>query len=440
MKIKHLLVVLTCLSTFISCSSAEIPSLSVKATPERSKIHSSSSQEVIFQVELKGQDRKSNKRLPLNLAVVLDRSTSMDGEKLEQAKQAACVVVDQLAVGDYFSLIAYGTEAHTLIPSQRITHKKSVKAKIRAIQTNGSTALYAGVEAGAAELRKKDSHHQINRVILLSDGIANVGPSQPGELAQLGTRLSEQGIRVTTIGLGQHYNEDLMMALAEASSANYYYVQDAEKLPGIFQEELGYLQSIVARHIRLIIDLPQELTPIEIIGHPDVIFKNKRAEIILSEHYSSQRRSFLVRCQIPSTKKSKIELAKITAIYQDENSETQRQDHAQLYLEQTHDLKSAEASLNQNVSQEVALARNSASRARALHLADQGKPMEAVQVLQELVQSNAALPAAARSEKLDRDIISLTATASALQKEGQLDKAERKAFQYENYRQKKQKE
>ena len=116
--------------------------------------------------------------------------------------------------------------------------------------------MYAGVKLGAEEVKKNLSSKKINRVILLSDGLANVGPSTPAQLRELGHRLAREGISVSTIGVGDDYNEDLMAGLAEASDANYYYVKDAEKLPEIIAKELGSLLTVAAREIRLEVTCP----------------------------------------------------------------------------------------------------------------------------------------------------------------------------------------
>src|ERR1019366_3487769 len=118
------------------------------------------------------------------------------------------------------------------------------------------TALYAGVQLGETQIQSHLSSRRINRVILLSDGLANVGPSSSGQLRQLGGELSERGISVTTIGVGDDYNEDLMAGLAEASDANYYYVNDTEKLPEILAKELGGMLSVTAREVRIEIICP----------------------------------------------------------------------------------------------------------------------------------------------------------------------------------------
>src|SRR6185369_10288746 len=142
----------------------------------------------------------------------------------------------------------------------------------------GSTALYAGVEAGADQIQKHLSSHRINRVILLSDGLANIGPSTPQDLRRLGNRLSERGISVTTIGVGDDYNEDLMAGLAEASDANYYYVKDTEKLPAIFAKELGELLTVAAREIRIEIVCPAGVRPMGFIGRAEK-FEGQKAVV-----------------------------------------------------------------------------------------------------------------------------------------------------------------
>ena len=174
--------------------------LRLKLEPDRGFLLSGSPQEVVVKIDLTAAGHtKKLKRTPLNLAVVLDRSGSMTGAKIEKARQAAMGLVDQLSPEDYFSLIAYSDCAEVLLPAQQVEDKESVKSRIARIRPGGSTALYAGVQLGAAQVQRHLSSRKINRVILLSDGLANVGPSSPRELRQLGHALSETGVSVTTI-------------------------------------------------------------------------------------------------------------------------------------------------------------------------------------------------------------------------------------------------
>ncbi|MGD8236004.1 MAG: VWA domain-containing protein, partial [Chromatiales bacterium] len=141
-------------------------------------------------------------RTPANVALVLDESGSMTGEKLEEAKEAALLAVDLLNGDDILSIISYDSHVKVLVPATRVADKSDIRRAIRAMKAGGQTALFAGVSKGAREIRKFIDKERVNRIILLSDGQANVGPSTTTELGELGMSLGKEGISVTTIGLG----------------------------------------------------------------------------------------------------------------------------------------------------------------------------------------------------------------------------------------------
>jgi Ca-activated chloride channel family protein len=289
--------------------------LRLKLEPDRDIILKGSPQEVVVKIDLSALDGKTKrKRTPLNLAVVLDRSGSMSGAKIERARQAAMGIVDQLGAGDFFSFVTYSDRANVLVPAQQIEDKEMVKRKIAGVQPGGSTALYDGVDTGAAQVQRNLSSKCINRIILLSDGLANVGPSSTHDLQQLGRKLSERGIAVTTIGVGDDYNEDLMAGLAEASDANYYYVKDTEKLPEIFARELGELRTVAARGVRIEIICPEGIKPMGLIGRPEK-FEGQKASVQLSQFTTAQNRYLLLRCQVQETQS---EVARVKVVYTDE--------------------------------------------------------------------------------------------------------------------------
>jgi len=270
---KNILFMIGLAATFTANLFAE-ETLQLNLVPERGYVVKNSPQEVVIKIDLSAiAGKQKTRRTPLNLAVVLDKSGSMTGAKLEKTKQAAMQLVDRLAPNDVFSLVIFSDEAQVLVPAQKVEDTEALKEKIEGIEAEGSTALYAGVKMGADQLQEFFSEKRINRVILLSDGLANVGPSSPRELRRLGGDLSEKGISVTTIGVGDDYNEDLMAGLAEASDANYYYVQDTEKLPEIFAKELGELLTVAARDVRIEITCPDgEFEPVQHRPGPPAFF------------------------------------------------------------------------------------------------------------------------------------------------------------------------
>src|SRR3954453_4443684 len=276
----------------LRAAASPAPDVTLRVTPERDFIYRLGPREMIVQVEIEARKNDEARRSPMNLCIVLDRSGSMEGAKIEKARQAAAMAVDKLGDDDIFSLVTYDSETDLLIPPERIggtDHREDLKARIHRIQPGGSTALHAGVVLGAKQVRLFFEKERVNRIILLSDGLANVGPSSPSDLARLGRELRGDGIAVSTIGLGDDYNEDLMTALAEASNANYYYVKDAEKLPGSVAQELGAARSLLARSLVIRIEAPEGVHLKEIVGRPDITCGDRVAEISMPELFGAEK-------------------------------------------------------------------------------------------------------------------------------------------------------
>src|SRR3954454_8603142 len=296
---KKLLLVSFAAALAQAASASPAPEVTLRVTPERDYVYRLGPREMIVQVEIEARKNDEARHSPMNLCIVLDRSGSMEGAKIEKARQAAAMAVDKLSDDDIFSLVTYDSETDLLIPPERVggtDHREDLKARIHRIQPGGSTALHAGVVLGAKQVRSFFAKERVNRVILLSDGLANVGPSSASDLSRLGRELRGDGISVSTVGLGDDYNEDLMTALAEASNANYYYVKDAEKLPGIVAQELGAARSLLARSIVIRIEAPDGVKLKEIIGQPEIECHDRVAEIKMPELFGSEKRRYLVRC------------------------------------------------------------------------------------------------------------------------------------------------
>ena len=251
-----------------------------------------------LKVKLTGFDlAKSTNRPPVNIAIVLDRSGSMTGEKIKQAKRAALAAIDRLRDDDIVSVVTYDTNVRVLVPATRASDRDSIRQAIESIQADGNTALFAGVSKGAAEVRKFLDDKHVNRIILLSDGLANVGPSSPSELEQLGRSLLKEKISVSTLGLGSGYNEDLMTSLAASSSGNHVFIENADNLVAVFNNEFDDLLSVVASEFDIQITLASSMRPVRSLGNKADI-QGQVIRIPLAQLYARQERYYILEVEV----------------------------------------------------------------------------------------------------------------------------------------------
>jgi Ca-activated chloride channel family protein len=322
------------------------------------------------------------KRVPLNVAVILDKSGSMASDfKMENAKRGAIEIVERLAEEDIFSLVIYDTHARVLVPAQRIEDKEVLIRTISRIHAGGNTALYDGVTLGASQIRRNLCWEYVNRIILLSDGLANVGPQSTEDLAYLGRSLGDEGITVTTIGVGLDYNEDLMTALAARSGGNSYFASSGHELPRIFAEEIGEAMTVVARDIQIRVRCPEGLKPIGLIGRDgDVIGQTMSTSV--GELYGENQKFALFEVEVPEGEVGEhLDIAQVSVEYADPFTNERRQDDMNVRVAYGGDEEAVRDEANREVVKEAALARASEAKREAVRLADEGAIGAAADVL-----------------------------------------------------------
>src|SRR5215211_1588637 len=203
---------------------------------------------------------QSNK-VPVNLSIVIDRSGSMRGEKMEFAIKAAKEIVDKLTERDFVSIVAYDDEADIIQPAVQVINKKGIKQKIEEILPRGSTNLWGGSEIGYYQVLKKYKPGFINRVLVISDGLANRGITSASAIKMHVQRFkNEEGVSLSTFGVGLDYNEILMTEMAEVGEGNYYFIDAPDKMAVLFDRELKELKSVTALNAELSVQLPREVT------------------------------------------------------------------------------------------------------------------------------------------------------------------------------------
>jgi Ca-activated chloride channel family protein len=342
-------------------------------------------QRIFLRVSLEGIAHGSRKeRSPVNIALVLDRSGSMRGKKLAQAKQAALLALSRLDRSDVTAIIAYDDRVQTVLAATRLSDRADARARVRALEAGGRTALYAGVKRGLGEVGKFLSADRVNRLILLSDGLANVGPSTPAQVARLGQIAAGQGISITTIGLGLGYNEDLMARLAGASDGNHAFVEHAEDLVDIFDKEFADVLSVVAQDIEIIIKCRAGFRPIRVLGRSAQI-TGPKVKLRLNQAYGGQRKYVILEVEVAADKAvaGVAEIAGVEVSYTGMGSNSREKETATIGAKFSTSKDEVDASIDADVMTAVATQIATVTSEKAVKLRDQGDREGARKLLEE---------------------------------------------------------
>jgi Ca-activated chloride channel homolog len=207
------------------------------------------------------------KRIPLNISIVIDRSGSMQGIKLGYAKKAAKNIIDQLNEQDIVSIVVYDNDIDTIQGPVHVSDRERIKSKIDAITARASTNLWGGTEQGYSFVNRNVAPAFVNRVLLISDGQANVGITDSALIRiKVQKYKDDRGISLSTFGVGLDYNETLMTDMAETGAGNYYFIDAPSKMTSIFDNELKGLLNVAAQNTELKIRIPNGVTVIK--GYP----------------------------------------------------------------------------------------------------------------------------------------------------------------------------
>lgn len=225
--------------------------------------------EVVLQVGLSTALANDRQQLrPLNLSLVIDKSGSMgETNKLTRVKSALLTLVSQLRTTDVLSIVVFDSEAQVLLPAQRLSEGSGIQSLIRGIQPGSTTNLNAGLVLGYQEALKHYSKAATNRVILLTDGIANQGVTEPERIAQGSLSFNDRGIDLSTIGVGLDLNKDLLRTLAKSGRGLFHFVANSADIEKVFVKELQSLISPVASEPNLEIEYSPRLKLKKVYGY-----------------------------------------------------------------------------------------------------------------------------------------------------------------------------
>jgi Ca-activated chloride channel family protein len=205
---------------------------------------------------------------PINLALVIDKSGSMaDADKLSRVKDALLTLVNQLRETDMLSVVVFDSEAEVLRPARAVGDREEVRRLIRRIEPGSSTNIHAGLMLGYAEALKNFKREGTNRVVLLTDGIANQGVTDPSQIARDSLSFNDRGVDLSTIGVGLDLNKDLLRELAKSGRGLFHFVADAQDIDKVFLKEVQSLVAPVATEPNLEIEIGPGLELAQVYGY-----------------------------------------------------------------------------------------------------------------------------------------------------------------------------
>jgi len=310
----------------------------------------------------------NRQRPPLNLGLVIDRSGSMGGDKIRYARQAAIYAVQQLAERDRISVTIYDDQIEVIIPSRQATQKQDIINRINSITPRNMKALYDGWIEGATQVSKYLQPEHLNRVILLSDGLANVGETNPDVIGNAVNGLSKRGVSTTTMGIGDDFNEDLMQGMALSGDGNYYFIQNPDQLPSIFNAELQGIMATIGQKVSLGIN---PFSPVELVDVFNDLDKTEYDRYKLPNLIAGNQFDMVLRLKIPPMSES-APLVKFRLAYDDNETQSRKISHHQLQLPVVNSAQLHDYPFNEEVKAKVAQLMASRAKEEAIAFLDQG--------------------------------------------------------------------
>ncbi len=191
-------------------------------------------------------------KLPLNLCLVIDRSSSMRGERLMQVKEAAQRIVDQMGPDDHFALVTFNDRAEVVVGVQKVRNKADLKRQISGIEAAGGTEMATGMALAVQEVQKAMLTRGVSRILLLTDGRTY---GDEGRCVEIVRRAQNRGIGLTALGIGNEWNEDLLETMAARENSRTQYITSAQEVVQVFSDELKRMQSVFAQDVQLRVEV-----------------------------------------------------------------------------------------------------------------------------------------------------------------------------------------
>jgi Ca-activated chloride channel family protein len=381
----------------------------------------------------------------VDIVIVVDRSGSMKGRKINDARQAVLNLLSSLAPKDRFALITYSDNVQVVSALGKVTadHREQLESLIHGVSAGGGTNLGAGLQAGINLLLSAHENGNARKLILISDGLANKGITDSTRLGSMAGVAVEKEFAVSTVGVGNDFNEQLMTTIADRGAGNYYYLENPMAFAEVFQKELSYTKATVATNVSIFFPLNTEISLIDASGYP-IEIQNDQAVFYPGDLRFGQTRKLFLTLQVPSGTTGSFEIGKIKARYRFNGRPMETTLEGSYKIACVDNQKEVRASIDKTTWSEKVI-REDYNRLKQEIAADikAGKKQKALQRIhgyyREQESINEAVDSAEVTQNLDQDLKALRqrvedtfqgAPAAVSRKQ----KANSKAMQYEGYK------
>ncbi|PHJ65670.1 von Willebrand factor A [Nostoc linckia z18] len=333
-------------------------------------------------------DIAESPRRNLNLSLVIDRSGSMAGAPLHHALRAAESVVERLEPEDILSVVVYDDEVDTVVAPQPVKDKAALKNSINKVRAGGITNLSGGWLKGCEHVKKQLDPQKINRVLLLTDGHANMGIQDPKILTTTSGQKAEEGITTTTLGFDQGFNEDLLIGMARAANGNFYFIQSIDEATEVFSIELDSLRAVVGQNLTVTVELADGVKLIDTLSLAKVNQNQARqTAIALGELYEGEDKLLGLSLEISAAQIGELPVMKLhysADVVQ--NDVIQSVSGTVDIVAKVASVEEAALASSSHIILELSRLTIAKAKETALDLAEHGKHEEAEQILRSLVK------------------------------------------------------
>ncbi len=257
-----------------------------------------SASKVDLLVSFRAEAAQGPARRGLNLSLVIDRSGSMAGAPLKHALQASRNLIERMGPEDWVSIVVYDDSPSTVLAPQRVQDRAAIEKVLSKVNAAGCTNLTGGWQQGLSHVKGQQARERINRVLLLTDGQANVGITRPDEILSRVKEAAGAGVSTTTLGFGTNFNEDLLIGMAGGGEGHFYFIQSPDEAEGVFGIEMEGLSSVAAQNLVVTLQPAPTVKVASVLNRYRFEARGQQVEVGLGDVYSTEDRQLAVELAV----------------------------------------------------------------------------------------------------------------------------------------------